>query len=70
MATIELTIPAGKLDRVIHGLCATAGIAVEDESAAEAKTALIRYIKRAVWRIETQEAEAAVAIIPDDGLVS
>jgi len=70
MADITLTIPAGKLDRVIHGICAAAGIAVEDESAANAKTALIAHIKHIVWRVETQEAEVAAAVAPDDGLVT
>jgi len=67
MATIELTIPAGKLDRVIHGLCAREGL---EDTAANAKLVLIEYIKRQVWRIETQEAEAAVQVEPDDGLAS
>jgi len=70
MADITLTIPAEQLDRVIHGLCAAANIAVENESAANAKTALIEHIKHIVWRVETQEAEAAVAITPDDTLTS
>jgi len=68
MATIELTIPAGKLDRVVHALCVAGGF--EDETAANAKTALRNFIRRTVWRVETQEAEAAAAVAYDDDLTS
>ncbi len=70
MATIEITIPAGKLDRVIHALCVRGGFA--DETAANAKEALIKIIRHKVWQVETQEAEAIAAdgVIPDDGLAS
>ena len=70
MATIELTIPAGKLDRVIHALCVAGGF--EDETAANAKEALRNFIRRTVWRVETQDAEqaAAEAVIHDDDLTS
>ncbi len=67
MATIELTIPAGKLDRVIHALCVKGGF-----EEANAKEALIKIIRHKVWQVETQEAEAVAAdgVIPDDGLAS
>lgn len=70
MATIELTIPAGKLNRVIKALCVTGGF--EEQNAANAKQALINIIKHKVWQVETQEAEATAAagVTPDDGLAS
>ncbi len=68
MADIVLTIPVDKEDRVIHALCASIG--EEDETGANAKAALIEHIKRVVWRIETQEAEAAAAVTAEDGLVT
>ncbi len=70
MAKIELTIPAGKIDRVVHALCVAAGF--EDETSANAKQALIDHVKRTVWRVETQDAERAAAdtIIRDDKLVT
>lgn len=68
MADITLTIPVDKEDRVIHALCVSVG--EEDETAANAKAALIAHIKKVVWRVETQEAEAAAAVDADDGLVS
>ena len=46
MAKIELTIPAAKLDRVVHALCKAASF--EDETAANAKQALIDHITRTV----------------------
>jgi len=70
MAKIELTIPASKVARVIHALCVAAGY--EDETAANAKKALIAHMKTVVWRIETQEAEQAAAdtVTADDGIVT
>lgn len=70
MTEIRLTIPAGKVQRVIHALCVAGGF--ENETAANAKKALIDHIKRTVWRVETQEAEAAAAnlITADDGVVT
>ncbi len=68
MATIELTIPAGKLNRVQHALCVRGGF--EEETAANAGEALRQIIKHIVWQIETQEAEAAVQVEADDGLTS
>jgi len=70
MAKIELTIPASKVARVIHALCIAGGF--EDETAKNAKRAVIDHIKRTVWRIETQEAETAAAnkIVTDDGIVT
>jgi hypothetical protein len=67
MATIELVIPVDKEARVIHALCVSGGFAVEN--AANAREALINHLKKVVWRVETQEAEAAVAVAVDDGLV-
>jgi hypothetical protein len=68
MADITLTIPPAAEARVIHALCAADYS--DDESGANAKLALIDHIKRLVWRIETQEAEAAVSLTPEDGLVT
>ncbi len=70
MATIEITIPAGKLNRVIHALCKAGGY--EDETAANAKEAIRDIIKHTVWRIETQDAEAAASdtVTADDDLTS
>jgi len=70
MAEIKITIPAGKVQRVVHALCKAGGY--ETENAANAKKALIDHIKRTVWRVETQEAEAAAAdtVIADDGIVT
>ena len=67
MAEIKLTIPAGKLNRVVHALCVREGL---EETPANAKQVLIQFIKREVWRVETREAEAAVAVPEDDALVS
>jgi len=70
MAKIELTIPASKVARVIHALYVAAGY--EEETAKNAKKALIAHIKTVVWRVETQEAEAAAAdtVTADDGIVT
>jgi hypothetical protein len=68
MADITLTIPVEHETRVIHALCAANYS--DDESGANAKLELIEHIKRLVWRIETQEAEAAAAITAEDGLVT
>jgi len=68
MAEIKLTIPASKVARVIHALCVAGGFG--DETPKNAKKALISHIKTVVWRVETQEAEAAAAIPQDDGLVT
>lgn len=73
MATIELTIPAGKLDRVIHGLCVVGGFIGEGEETAEnAKATVIAYVRRSVLNVETQDAEraAAAGVTADDGLAS
>lgn len=68
MADITLTIPVEHETRVIHALCAADY--PDDESGANAKLALIAHIKHLVWRIETQEAEAAAAVAAEDGLVT
>lgn len=68
MADITLTIPVEHEVRVIHALCAANYS--DDESGANAKLELIEHIKRLVWRIETQEAEAAAAVVAVDGLVT
>lgn len=67
MADITLTIPVAAETRVIHALCASTGA---EETPANAKAAIIDHIKHLVWRIETQEAEAAAAITAEDGLVT
>ena len=56
MATITLTIPADKVDRVVHALCAASGLA---ESPANAKQAIINWIKVTTANVERSEAEAA-----------
>ena len=68
MPEIRLTIPAGKINRVVHALCKAGGY--DDETPANAKKAIIDHIKRTVWRVETQEAEAAVQVTADDDLTS
>ena len=66
MAEITITIPAGKVARVIHALCQ----GQETEDAATAKQAVVAWIKHRVWQVETQEAEAAAAVDRDDDLVT
>jgi hypothetical protein len=70
MADITITIPAGKVTRVVHALCKAGGYEVED--VANAKEALLDHIKRTVWRVETQDAEAAAAdtVTADDTIAS
>lgn len=70
MPEIKLTIPAGKVQRVIHALCKEGGF--EDETAANAKEALRKHIRQVVWRVETQDAErtAAESVTHDDDLTS
>lgn len=71
MASVNITIPDDVLDRVVHALCVSAGL---EESAANAKEALIQHIRRTVANVERTEAqEAALLAIsePDvDGLAS
>ncbi len=70
MPKIELTIPAGKIDRIVHALCKAGGF--EDETPKNAKQAIIDHIKRIVWRVETQEAEQAASetVTVDDKLAT
>ena len=71
MAPITLTIPEDKVTRVVHALCAGAGNPVE--SPANAKRAIIDWIRTTVANIETSEALAAqpVPAAPDTtGMVS
>ena len=68
MPEIRLTIPADKIDRVVHALCKAGGY--EDETPANAKKAVIDHVKRTVWRVETQDDEAAVQVTADDDLTS
>ena len=70
MPDIKLTIPAGKIDRVVHALCVAS--AYEKENAANAKQALIDHIRRTVWRVETQDVEQAAAdtVVRDDDLAT
>ena len=56
MATITLTIPADKVDRVVHALCAAAAL---PETSANAKQAIINWIKVTTANVERSEAEAA-----------
>ncbi len=72
MADITLTIPPAFEERVIHALCVQGSTPTEpiEETGANAKAAIIEYIKRLVWRVETQEAEAAAAVTAEDGLVT
>lgn len=44
MPEIKLTIPAGKIDRIVHALCVAAGY--EDETPSNAKQAIIDHIGR------------------------
>ena len=71
MATITLTIPADKVNRVVHALCAAAGNPVE--TPANAKAAIMDWIKTTTANVERSEAEAArPAIVEPDvtGVVS
>ena len=71
MASITLTIPPDKVNRVVHALCAAAGNPVEN--AANAKQAIIDWIRTTVTNVETSEALAAqpVPATPDTtGMVS
>lgn len=71
MASITLTIPADKVARVVHALCAGAGNPIE--SPANAKQAIIDWIRTTVANVETSEALAALPppIAPDtEGMVT
>ena len=70
MATITLTIPDAQLPRVTAALCSAAGI---PDTAANAKTAVIEYIKSTVKAVEARAAATARAPLaePDvSGLVT
>jgi len=63
MATVTLTIPTEHVSRVVHALCASAGL---PESTANAKIAIIRHIKATVFNVERAEAEqVALAAVTD-----
>ena len=72
MAEITLTIPTAHESRVVHALCVSAGLT--DETAANAKAAIIRHIKATVHNVERSEAErVALAAVPDpdtDGITT
>lgn len=71
IATITLTIPDAVLPRVKAALCAKAGL---PESNANAKEAVIRWIKDTVQSVEYDDAlraaSAAVVVSDVDGLVT
>ena len=58
MPDITLTIPTKQAARVIHALCVAGGKPEED--AANAREAVIEFIKATVHNVETSEAEQAV----------
>ena len=62
MATISLTIPDAQLARVRAALCAQAGL---PETNANAKEALIQWVKQVVRGIEHDAAVAAQPAIVD-----
>ena len=71
MASITLTIPADKVNRVVHALCAGAGNPVENP--ANAKQAIIDWIRTTVANVETSEALALLPppVAPDtEGMIS
>ena len=55
MATIQFTIPNAELNRVVAALCAAAGVPA---SPANAKQAVIDYVRTAVRNVERSTATA------------
>ena len=58
MATVSITIPDAVASRVVNALCAAAGTPA---TAANAKAALIAYIKQTVFNVEQGQMMAAQA---------
>ena len=54
MATIQFTIPNAELNRVVAALCAAAGVPA---SAANAKQAVIDYVRSTVRNVEMSTAK-------------
>lgn len=64
IATITLTIPDAQLPRVRAALCADAGL---PDSNANAKEAVIQFVKATVARVEYAAAvDARAAVVPPD----
>lgn len=64
MASITLTIPDASLPRVRAALCANAGLA---DTNANAKEAVIMWVKATVQAVEYENAVAARArVVPSD----
>lgn len=63
MATITITISTADATRVTHALCVSAGL---PETAANAKQAVINYIKKTVSNVELIEAQqtALKTVVP------
>ena len=61
MASINLTLPDATATRVVHALCVAAGL---PESPANAKLAVIAWIKSTVANIERSETEQARGPVP------
>lgn len=61
--TLTITISTGDSTRAIHALCKAAGL---PETAANAKQAIINYIKATVKNVELSEAQVTAmnAIVP------
>lgn len=62
MATININVPDATASRVVHALCKSAGL---EESSANAKKALLDWIKATVYSIELFEGEESRPIIPN-----
>lgn len=56
MASINLTLPDATAARVVHAMCAAAGL---PESPANAKKAVVDWIKTTVANVERTEAQQA-----------
>ncbi len=62
MATISINVPAASVSRVTHALCAAAGL---EESPANAKEAVLAWIKATVANVERSEAEQDLPTIDE-----
>ncbi len=62
MATINIDVPAANSSRVIHALCSAAGL---EESPANAKEAVLAWIKATVANVERAEAEQDLPTIDE-----
>lgn len=65
MANVTLTIPDDKIDRVATALCETAGLPVSN---ANAKVALIDYIKGTTLGYESKASAEALKVAQDDAI--